>query len=316
MNEFWTQVFSGIVATVVGTVLSTLILTRTRRERWKPAKVVAKNGRGGTQVIVGDSAEGDVNVDVDNSRQIVVQNIAASPDPGARRGNSADGDQTWLLVVGAVIAAGLFVTYHQVLFWLMVGFMLGLLITLATAMVRTSRHGLWSSSAVGAVCEVLLSLGTAGFAAVSVATIQNHGRTLDDLSQQVAAAQAANRHDSGPVGTVISAMVDPALQLIKIGLADGQLTFALVLLGASIISSLIMIRSWGSLFDWLAYVGFVFGRSASKGMAKRAYRFEERTWKAVAMHAVLCAIACLLASGWLVMLTDLAARTGAPTGAG
>lgn len=309
------QTLSNFLATIFGAGFVSLIAWATRSRRWrsKPSvplraqsKVNARNGRGGTQVIVAEKVDGDVHVAIDNSREIVVQNIAASrlATAQAKQSQSQSNETIWLLVAAAILTAGLFVSYHQFLFWLNVGIVLGLLGTLALGVVRASRHRLWNLQAFAIVFEVGLSLVATVWAWVGVATVTWRGSTVGSISERVNQAAMANEPTPSTLGVIVDAVLDPAAQLVMITFQDQTLTMVLTLMAAVVLAALALVMSWASLFDWLAFMGFVFGHADSKRLAKRAYRFEKRGWGRFWAHVIVCAMVIFFATGLFLVYQD------------
>ncbi len=137
MVEALIQVLIGVASTVLGALIVARIPLATRPERYTPARkaVVARNVSG-VQVITGDIS-GSANFDIDNSRQIVVQNIQASLPASSQGGKSSDSsDSLWLILLAAVLAAGLFLFLRVPLFWFSMGVCLGLVVALVVAVLR------------------------------------------------------------------------------------------------------------------------------------------------------------------------------------
>jgi hypothetical protein len=203
-----------------------------------------------------------------------------------------------------LIATGLFLSYHPILLWLTVGITIGLLVTLVMAVLRAARFRLWDGAAILLIIEVVLSLTAAAVAWVGVATLSWHGTTIGQLSDRVNAATAANQPAPDLMSAIFDAVLDPAIQLIKLGFQDQTLLLALTLMGAVLLSSLMLIWSWLGLFDWMAYTGFVYGQTTKKWLVKRAIRFENRSWGGFWAHLVLCAIVVLFATGLFLSFVD------------
>ncbi|QDZ15441.1 hypothetical protein [Humibacter ginsenosidimutans] len=300
--DFLIQVLAGIASTVLGTLLVTLILAKTSRAKWNPVKVAATNGRGGTQVIVGDALGGDVSVGVDNSRQIIVKNIQSSRQSAPSVTKENEGTwQFWVAVVIAVVAASLFVIYERLVLWFVIGMAVGLAITLIAAVVRANRIHSWDRRSASVTAEVVLSLAAIVWSCVSVSTLRFAGETVAGLGRRVSEAAAADPGSTG-ANAVTKAVVEPAKQLVVLGFANGQLTFAIMMMGAVVLSLLLAAAGCRSLYDWLAFMGFFFGTTTKGQVAKGAARFEARTAKSMLATMIVCALVFLLASGWLMTI--------------
>jgi hypothetical protein len=290
VESFWIPTASNLVATIVGGLLVALIPIGTRPNLWHQVNQVT-------------TVQGDLHQHVDNSRLVVETNISQSRKSSSDQKPSGD-DPIWVAVVACLIATGLFLTYHLILLSLTVGIALGLLATLVMAVRRTARFRLWDGAGILLVIEVALSLGAAALAWVGVANLSWHGTTIGQLSDRVNAAAAANQPTPGIIGTVVDTVLDPALQLIKLGFQDQTLFLALTLMAAVLLSSLMLIWSWLGLFDWMAYLGFVYGQTTKKRLVKRAIRFENRSWGGFWAHVALCAIVALFATGLFLSFID------------
>lgn len=294
MADFVSSTLAGIVSTVLGGLLTTLILAWTRPQKWKPEGEPAL-------ALVGASAGRDINVHVYNSRQLVIQNIQDSK-PATSTSSSDDSSLAPLIIV-SLLAAGLFVTYAQFILWFMAGVAVGLVISLVAAIMRASKYRLWDSQGHTVVAEVVFAVGAMAYTWMSILSVRHQGDTVAEIGNHVATAVGAEPQLPGFWNSVLRGVLSPAVELTKLGFANGQVNFILMMLGATVFSMLLAWFSWMGIYDWLTYTGFVYGRAKKKGMLKRVARFENRDWKSWLFSAIFCAVACALASGVLFYLS-------------
>lgn len=302
MGEFWTQALSGIVATIVGGLIVALIPLGTRSSRWQSQKRIKAVNRGGTQVIV-DDVQGDVDVSIDDRRYIIVQeNIEESYAPAKSKGKSDSSDEIWLVGIGAVLVATLFLMTYSILFWVIVGMIIGLAATLFLTIARTFRARLWSWRATGVVVQVLASIAGAGYAWYSVFNLTWRAYTITSLNQRVSDAAATISTPNRSGNQWMTNIFGYISELVKMDFPNG-LAFVISILGAVVVSGTMLIWTWSALFDWNAYVGFIHGR-ASQRMGKRAYRYSRSGWGDIGMIIFTVAIVLFFASGLFLNLVD------------
>jgi hypothetical protein len=310
VDIFWIHTASNQLATIVGVLLVALIALETRLSLWHQTDE-ADTAHGNVHANAHGNAPDNARRRVDDSRRrvdddrpVIETNLSRSQHgvPSSQTATT-DGD-AWVAVAACVLATGLFIFSHELLFWLTVGIALGLLVTLVRAARRTVRLRLWNRAAIFLIVEVALSLAAAVLAWVGVASLSWHGTSMGHLSERVSEAATANQPDPGFVGALADVMVDPALQLIRLGFQDQTLLLVVTLMGAVLLSTLTLVWSWLILFDWLAYVGFIDGQTTKKRLMKRALRFERRSWSGVWAHVVVCGIVALCSTGLLLASVD------------
>lgn len=309
MDSFWSSTLSSVTAAAIGWVFSALIGILTRKSRWRHAekgkhtaeKVYAQNRDGNQVVVAGDGFDG--NVQIVDGRTIVHQNMSIS-SPQAK----SDGDHQAEMVavlVGGLVASALFLTLRVPLMWFTAGMACGLLVTLFIAVRRTSAFGLWGWQAVGTIVEVVIAVAAAIYSWIGVSTQSWHGNSIESIAQKVQSASAAHPAPPGILRELLE-LIGRAIELFKV---DPPYSFAvvLVLLGAVVMSGALLIRSWSSLFDWCAYVGFIHG-PASQRLERRAKRFESRGLKDLVGSLLAVVITAAFASGVFFLLIDAASR--------
>lgn len=310
MDEFWTGTLSSVAAAAIGWVFSALVGILTRKSRWKPVekeeqpaeKVYAQNAYGNQVVVAGDEFGG--NIQILDDRTIVHQNMSFSSPPAKENENS--GAELVPVVVGALVASALFLTFRVPLMWFTVGMVCGLLMTLIVAVRRTFAAHVWSQQAVGTVFEVVVAIAVTISSWFGVLTQSWHGNSIESISQKVLTASDAHLPPSGMMREPFD-LITRATELLKAN-PPYSVTVVLVMLGAVFLSGTLLVKSWSSLFDWLAYVGFRYG-TASQRLGRRAERFENRGWKDWVASLVLGAITATLASGAFFMFVDAAQGT-------
>lgn len=310
MDSFWSGTLSSVTAAAIGWVFSALIGLLTRKTRWKrpqrghqtSEKVYARNRDGNQVVVAGDSFEG--NVQIVDARTIVHQNMSISSPQQAK----SDEDQHAEIVavaVGALIAGALFLTLRVPLMWFTAGMACGLLVTLFIAVRRTSASGLWSWQAGGTVVEVVIAVAAAIYSWIGVSTQSWRGNSIESISQKVETASTAHPAPPG-ILKELPELIGRAMELFK---ADPPYSFffVVVLLGAVVMSGALLLRSWSSLFDWCAYVGFIHGQGSQR-LERRAKRFESRGLKDWFGNLLVVVITVAFASGLFLLLIDAALR--------
>ncbi|MDR6689058.1 hypothetical protein J2Y41_004662 [Arthrobacter sp. 1088] len=153
------------------------------------------------------------------------------------------------------------------------------------------------------VSELLVAVAVAVYAWIGVYTQNWHGNTLESIGQKVQEASAGHVPPQG-FGREVFDILGQAVELVK---ADPPYGFSLVivLLGAVVVSGSLLVRSWFSLFDWCAYIGFFRG-TASRGLKQRAERFDRRGWKEWLRNLFFALIGAGFASGLVFKFLEAA----------
>lgn len=287
------QLTAGTLSAILAGLVMHLLPSVSQKVKRK--KVIKKqnirNAPGGVTVVGDDNITGDISVD--NSKQVVVQNISATPG-GRTDSDPAQSDgQIWIAVIVAVIGAGLFVLYYEFVVFFCIGACIGLLVN-AVATIRQAIHlRLWDSRASLIVVEVILTLTAAAFSSWSQLNTVYAGLRLEELSTSTRSAMPPIDADNGITGYV-EWLLAPSKHLIEANQGLEGLAFVLCLMASLVLSLVLQFDCWRRLRSWGSYLTFFYG-TVDERWAKRANRFLQYDWKSAVGFAIAVGLAIAMA---------------------
>jgi len=300
LSDITVQSISAFIGGGAVAVIPPLVQLVSKRRRSSDAagtKAQATAGPGAAAVAAGDSINGDVDVKIDNSRSIVIENIHESNPRATKTDAQGWSDTEWLVVAAVVIAIGLFASYYVILGWFTIGISVGLLATAVSGAVRAGRWRLWDGKALLIGVEVVLSGIAAIWAWTAIFTSEHGGVSLEDIRGTVATEIAANPAPEGIAG-VVASILSPTLMLFKVSFANGHLLFVISLFVGFVFSLIMLLLSWSRVLDWYAYMGFLYG-TGSERSARRASRHVQLKSADVFWFFFFAAVTVVFASGLL-----------------
>lgn len=274
-------------------------------QKVKRKKVIKKqnirNAPGGVTVAGDGNITGSISVN--NSKQVVVQNISATPG-GRTDSDPAQSDgQIWIAVIVAVIGAGLFVLYYEFLVFFCIGACIGLLVN-AVITIRQAIHlRLWDSRASLISVEVILTLTAAVFSSWSQLNTTYAGLRLEELSTSTRSAMPPIDANNGITGYV-EWLLAPSKHLIEASQGFQGIAFVLSLMASLFLSLVLQFDCWRRLRSWGSYLIFFYG-TVDERWAKRANRFLQYDWKSAVGFAIAVGLTIAMAMAAPLRIPDL-----------
>lgn len=310
MSDIWIQLGVGIISAVVGAMLPLLIRWVRRDEPSPPIRqtAVAKSRAGGVAIATTGSVNGDINVDVDNSRRIAIKNVHNSyhqPQGAGKPG--ASNDEMWGFGLLAFLGIGLFATQFNVVLWFAIGAVIGLLATAVLGAQRAWRLYLWDRQKDPViVAEVVLAVGATMWAWLAVLTSTHNGATFESLRLRSQTEAALMPLEPSGIAHWVGVVLNPIVAFYKIAVVEDQFFFIGTLTVAVVISFVLLALAWLRLNDWYSYMGFLFidAPEGNERAGKRATRYIQRTGSDVWVFVVMAGFAVFCASGLLLQLME------------
>lgn len=312
MSDIWIQLGVGVISAIVGALLPLLIQWTRRDESSPPVRqtAVAKSRSGGVAIATTGPVNGDINIDVDNSRRIAIKNVHNSHYQRQSAGKpGASNDEMWGFGILAFLGIGLFATQFNMVLWFAVGAVLGLLITAVLGAQRAWRLYLWDREKDPViVAEVVLAVGATIWAWVSVLASTHNGATFESLRLRAQADAALMSLEPSGIAHWVGIVLNPIVAFYKFAVVEDQFFFIGTLTVAVVFSFMLLALAWLRLNDWYSYMGFLFidGSTGSKRAGKRATRYIERASGDVWIFVIGAGSAVFCASGLLNQMMDAA----------
>lgn len=300
MSEIWIQLGVGIISAVIGALIPLLIQWTRRDESPPPIRqtATARSKVGGVAIATTGPINGDINVDVDNSRRIAIKNVHNSyvQSQGTAK-PGASNDEMWGFALLTVLGIGLFATQFNVVFWFAVGAVVGLLATAVLGAQRAWRLNLWDKQKDPViVTEVTLAVGATIWAWVAVLASTHNGATFESLRARAQAEAALMPLEPSGIAHWIGVVLNPIVSFYKIAAAEDQLLFVATSTVGVVFSFLLLAFAWLRLNDWYSYMGFLFDKGGARA-GKRATRYMQRTGSDVWVFIIGAGFAVLCAGG-------------------
>lgn len=273
MTDLLTQVVAGIVAGIVLLFVQPGWIARPdRTSRGSGSEISNLNTDGNQSIIEGNKVRGDISVDqrhIDSSRTTITNNVNNT-------GGAAASDDDWgkviLILIGAVVAAGLFVLYRDLLQPISYGIALAVFIILLVAVLRTCRLKAWTPRATLSTIAGIGAVLVTHMTWVEIGSVERDGLSLSALASSIG-TPTAEQNVQGLAGyfdyffgTVIPALLDGARPVIP---------FVLFLMVAAASSVALSIFAWLRLLDWHAFLSFAIPGQRSARSVSRAKSFTE-----------------------------------------
>ncbi|QIK62923.1 hypothetical protein G7068_06705 [Leucobacter viscericola] len=302
MADFLSDLTVGSLSAFIGggaVVLAPTLLKflRTQKELGKDKRKTAnaRSGKGGVAVAIQDSPNSDLDIHVDNSRQITIKNITHSNSQVGANTSKSSGDDPWLIGIAGLVAVGAFAVYFDYVFWFTLGAVLGLLVAGSLAVIRAHSLRLWTRKDFLIAIEVSIALTATIWTWISIFTASHRGVTLDELRTRAAEMPSEFPTASGLAGWA-SEFFSPVISFVKIAFDEDQLFFALTLTGACVLSSTLLVLAWVRLIDWYTFMGFRYGKGSERA-AKKAWRYSQPKGANLIYFIIVGTFVILLASG-------------------
>lgn len=213
MSDVWIQLGVGIFSAVIGGLIP-LLIQWTRRDASSPPvgqTAVAKSRAGGVAIATTGPVNGDINVDVDNSRKIAIKNVHNSyvqPQGAGKVGTS--NDEMWGFGLLVVLGIGLFATQFYVILWFAVGAVIGLLATAVLGARRAWRLHLWDRQKDPViVAEVILAVVATVWVWIAVLSATHNRASFEDLRSRAQAEAALMPLETDGIAHWVGVVLNP-----------------------------------------------------------------------------------------------------------
>lgn len=307
MSDVWIQLGVGIISAVVGALLPLLIQWTRRGESSPPIRqtATARSRAGGVAIATTGPVNGDINVDIDNSRRIAIKNVHNSyhQTPGAGKPGLSNDEMLGFGLL-ALLGIGLFATQFNIVFWFAVGAVVGLLATAVLGAQRAWRLYLWDRQKDPViVAEVTLAVGATIWAWVAVLTSTHNGATFESLRLRAQADAALMSLEPNGLAHWFGIVLNPIVSFYKIAATEDQLFFVATSTVGVVFSFLLLAFAWLRLNDWYSYMGFLFDKGGERA-GKRATRYIQRTGSDIWGFIIGAGFAVFCASGLFLKVME------------
>lgn len=278
MDELWIQVLAGTISGLIVTLVQTLI---SRGER-SPEPAATNHVAPGAALPGVDQAYIDRRIQDSPKR-------ARSKSQGSRD-EDAFGEIA-VVVIGALIAAGLFVSYYQILFAIEAGLVAGLVVSALVAMIRTRRTlaGPWPQAPVRTLADLAITVAVAATVWDGVFSARNGRLNLPSMGRAVGSGVSPH--------TTLGSRWSEEIAAVTKDYGFHGAAFAVSLLVGVLLSLLLVVIASVDMLSWHAYIGLGRRLSGSALIVRRARAFREPRWRRIAYSTIVGGLAVLLAWG-------------------
>lgn len=298
VDNFWSNVWSGLVVALISgivTSLTPIVLPKLSRNRGDGSSsgstaINAKTVRAGNDVTVDSSSYKNASIVRANYNITVNQDLGNTP-------NSSDAEMP-IIFIGVILSAGLFVTFHNYLTWVVGGMAAGLAASTLYVTFDTYRLKVWDRKAVQVLLASTSSIVCALYSCWARANVTYGDSSIKSIQLSVADDLSDKKYDDGISG-VIEHLIAPGIQLLKNGWVNHQLVFVVVMMFGMALAVVLVVQNFVDILNWNSSNGFYFGPQRGR-VAKFATRHQKYNWKTLLGVIIFSSLSILFSSGILI----------------